>query len=77
MLIDDASINDITRKILACVIEVHRELGPGLLESTYLPCLEYELSARGLRYIAQKSVPIVYKGRPLDSSYRIDLIVEG
>ena len=51
-------------------------LGPGLLESTYMPCLQYELAARRLRYVAQRLIPITYKGIALDTSYRIDLIVE-
>jgi GxxExxY protein len=75
MLID-ASFNAITHHIIAAAIEVHRILGPGLLESTYMPCLLFELSARNLRSVVQRSVPIVYKGMALDSTYRVDLIVE-
>ena len=75
MLID-ATFNDITRQILAAAIEVHRTLGPGLLESTYMPCIQYELAARNLRFVTQRSVPIVYKGMRLGAGYRIDLIVE-
>ena len=62
--------------ILAAAIEVHRELGPGLLESIYIECLEQELSARGLRFARQLTVPITYKGTRLRSSYRVDLVVE-
>ena len=51
-------------------------LGPGLLESIYIECLEHEFQARGLRFVRQLSVPITYKGTRLRSSYRIDLIVE-
>jgi GxxExxY protein len=76
MLIDDSGVNAVTRQILGCAIEVHRELGPGLLESTYLPCLQYELSVHGLRFVAQKPVPIHYKEISLEASYRIDLVVE-
>ena len=61
---------------LSAAIEVHRTLGPGLLESTYMPCLQFELRARNLRFVAQRAVPIVYKGIALGASYRIDLIVE-
>jgi GxxExxY protein len=55
---------------------VHRILGPGLLESAYLPCLQHELSARGLRFLAQRQLPIVYKGIVIDAHYRLDLVVE-
>ena len=72
----DAPFSAVTREIIGAAIEVHRNLGPGLLESTYMPCLQYELSARRLRHAAQRMIPIVYKGIALDTSYRIDLIVE-
>ena len=72
----EAPFNVITSQIIASAIEVHRTVGPGLLESTYMPCLTYELAARGLRYLQQRSIPIVYKGVVLDSSYRVDLIVQ-
>jgi len=54
---------------------VHRTLGPGLLESTYIPCLQFELRAISLKFVAQRAIPIVYKGIVLEASYRIDLIV--
>ena len=75
MLIE-ATYNSITSKILAAAIEVHRTIGPGLLESIYLQCLLFELAARGLRVVTQRVIPIVYKGTPLGANYRIDLIVE-
>jgi GxxExxY protein len=75
MLIE-ASFNGITSQILAAAIEVHRTLGPGLLESTYMPCLQFELAARNLRFVTQRALPVVYKGMRLDAGYRIDLIVE-
>jgi GxxExxY protein len=75
MLVGTA-FNAITHDILSAAIEVHRTLGPGLLESTYMPCLQFELAARNLRFVTQRSVPIVYKGMRLDAGYRIDLIVE-
>ena len=75
MLID-ASYNALTGQILSAAIEVHRTLGPGLLESTYIPCLQFELTARNLRFVTQRSVPIVYKAMRLDAGYRLDLIVE-
>jgi GxxExxY protein len=75
MLID-APFNAITGQIIGAAIEVHRILGPGLLESTYMPCLQFELAARQLRFVGQRAVPVVYKGIALDMSYRVDLIVE-
>lgn len=72
----DAPFNAITSQIISAAIEVHRVLGPGLLESTYMPCLQFELAARRLRFVAERSVPIVYKGMTLASSYRVDLIVD-
>ncbi len=75
MLID-ARFNTITGEILSAAIEVHRTLGPGLLESTYTSCLQFELSVRKLRFVSQRAIPIAYKGMQLDTSYRVDLIVE-
>ena len=72
----DAPFNALTHDIIGAVIDVHRVLGPGLLESAYTQCLQYELALRKLRFTAQRSVPIVYKGITLDTSYRIDLNVE-
>jgi GxxExxY protein len=77
MPVDPSEFNDITGRILAAAIEVHRTLGPGLLESTYTPCLHFELTARHLRFSTQQSIPIVYKGMKLEACYRVDLIVEG
>jgi GxxExxY protein len=76
MLIDDDSLNRLTGEILAAAIEVHRELGPGLLESIYVMCLQFELADRGLRYVVQQPLEVRYKTRLLPSVYRIDLIVE-
>jgi GxxExxY protein len=76
MRVDVSTFNNITHEILGAAIEVHRTLGPGLLESTYMPCLQFELKARKLRFVAQRAIPIVYKGIMLEASYRIDLIVE-
>jgi GxxExxY protein len=61
--------------VIAAAIEVHRILGPGPLESTYMTCLRYELSPRKLRFVAQEKLPLVYKGIVLDASYRLDLVV--
>lgn len=75
MLID-APFNRITSEIIGSGIEVHRTLGPGLLESTYLPCLLLELRARKLGFVTQRAIPIVYKSTHVNAGYRIDLIVE-
>ena len=69
------SINDLTSQIIAAAIEVHRELGPGLLESAYEECLCYELSLRGLEFERQVPLPVRYKQVLLDCGYRIDLLV--
>ena len=69
-------LNDVSRKIIGCAFTVHHFLGPGLLESTYETCLEYELHQRGLRVDRQKSLPIRYKKLQLDGGFRIDLLVE-
>jgi GxxExxY protein len=76
MRVDPEEYSHVTRQILAGAIEVHRALGPGLLESIYTPCLQYELTARNLRFVAQRSIPIVYKGMSIEACYRVDLIVE-
>jgi GxxExxY protein len=76
MLVDPWAFNGITRPVLGAAIEVHRTLGPGLLESIYLECFQWELASRNLRFATQRAIPIVYKGAKLDASYRIDLIVE-
>lgn len=68
--------NQITEKIIGCAIEVHRFLGPGLLESAYEECLAFELQKAGLNIERQKAVPVVYKEIKLDCGYRIDILVE-
>ncbi len=68
--------NEISKKIIGCAIEVHRQLGPGLLESAYQECLLYELKQAGLKVQKEIPMPIVYKEVTLDHGYRIDLLVE-
>ncbi len=68
--------NKITEIIIGAAIDVHRELGPGLLESTYEACLAYELIERGLKLERQKILPVKYREVHLDCGYRIDLLVE-
>jgi hypothetical protein len=67
-MLADVPYNRITGAIIEAAIEVHRALGPGLLESSYMTCLHYELSHRGLRFDAQRSVPIHYKDITLPSA---------
>ena len=69
-------LNAITHKIIGGAIEVHRALGPGLLESAYEACLAFELAERGLKVEQQKPLPVVYKDVHLDCGYRLDLLVE-
>lgn len=66
----------ITEQIIGAAIEVHRQLGPGLLESAYQQCLAYELSQRGVRFQMEKPLPIQYKNVLLDCGYRLDFLVE-
>lgn len=68
--------DNITEQIIGAAIQVHKELGPGLLESAYEVCLFHELSLRDMKVERQKSIPITYKGIRLDGGYRLDLIVE-
>lgn len=67
--------NEITEAVIGAAIEVHRALGPGLLESAYVQCLCYELSLRGMPFQSELSIPVIYKGLKLDCGYRIDLVV--
>lgn len=71
------NINDLSYKIIGCAFEVHRNLGPGLLESTYESCLCYELDKQDIKYERQKELTIDYKGITLTNGYRIDVLVEG
>lgn len=67
--------NNITREIIGAAIEVHRRVGPGLLESAYRTCLAYELRKRGLQVAEEKEVPIIYDHIKLDCGFRADLVV--
>jgi GxxExxY protein len=71
-----AEINQVTQKIIGAAIDVHRALGPGLLESAYEACLVYELTEHGLRVDVQKPLALIYKAVTLDCGYRLDLLVE-
>ena len=70
------NINQLTRKIIGAAIEVHKILGPGLLESAYEECLCHELSIQGVSFENQKPLSIDYKGKKLDCGYRLDMVVE-
>ncbi|MFC1766861.1 GxxExxY protein [Planctomycetota bacterium] len=65
-----------TEDIIGCMIEVHRTLGPGLLESTYQRCLGQELTLNHIRFKLEHSLPVEYKGMQIDCGYRIDLLIE-
>jgi len=69
-------LDQISRRIIGAAIEVHRHLGPGLLESAYQSCLAFELKQLGLKVDEQKPLPVVYKQVKLDCGYRLDLVVE-
>ena len=66
----------LTEKAIGCAIEVHRALGPGLLESAYQQCLVHELKLSGIPFQAEYPVPVEYKGIRLDCGYRIDILVD-
>jgi len=68
--------NELSKKVIGCAIEIHKQLGPGLLESAYQECLYYELKLLGLKVQKEKPMPIIYKEVKLDHGYRIDLLVE-
>jgi GxxExxY protein len=70
-------LNALTDEIIGAAIAVHRELGPGLLESAYEACLAFELLDRKLAVERQKPYPLTYRGRVLDCGYRVDLLVNG
>jgi GxxExxY protein len=72
-----ARLNALTEEIIAAALVVHKELGPGMLESSYDACLTFELLDRGLLAERQKSLPLIYRGRTLECGYRLDILVDG
>jgi len=70
-------LNDLSGKVIGLCIEIHRELGPGLLESAYEECLAYELSMANIRFERQWPLPVRYKEVLLDCGYRLDFLIEG
>jgi len=75
-MITQKILDDLTYRIIGCAIEVHKELGPGLLESVYDKCFRSEISRSGLQYQCQLYVPVFYKGLQLDTELRLDLLIE-
>ncbi|MGA2324460.1 MAG: GxxExxY protein [Sedimentisphaerales bacterium] len=73
---ESKQLNEITEQIIGAAIDVHRALGPGLLESAYEACLAFELVSRGLKIEQQRALPVVYRDVKLDCGYRLDLVVE-
>jgi GxxExxY protein len=69
-------LNELTQKIIGCAIEVHKNLGPGMLESTYEECLKFELEKIGMKVEQQKELPLIYKGLRIEKAYKLDLLVE-
>ena len=72
----EVRLNSITETVIGAAIDVHRVLGPGLLESAYEACLLYDLAQAGLTVCQQKPLPVIYRGVTLDCGYRLDLMVE-
>ena len=76
--VDSSShLNELTRSVIGAAIKIHRQLGPGLLESAYEACLAYELNTIGVRVERQKPVPLIYEEVKLDCGFRADLVIEG
>lgn len=71
------SLDELSGEVISAAMEVHRQLGPGLLELAYEACLVYELLQSGLRIERQKMLPVTYKDVSLDCGYRLDILVEG
>ena len=65
----------LTHDVIACAIEVHKTLGPGLLESAYEQCLLFELNQQGIRALSQVQLPVLYKGIEIEAGYRLDIII--
>ncbi len=73
----DEERDPLTAAVIGAAIEVHREMGPGLLESVYQACMEHELGTRGLSFDAQKHLPLVFKGRVLKGDFVMDFFFSG
>ena len=73
---NDNSINKLTEKVIGCALAVHKELGPGLLESTYKFCLAEELKTSGIAFKTEVEIPVNYKNKVIDCGYRFDCLRE-
>jgi len=69
-------VNDLTEIIIGSAIEVHKNLGPGLLESAYQQAMAYEFADKGIKFLIEKPIPVKYKGRNIDCAFRADMVVE-
>lgn len=76
MTITKKYLDELTYKVIGCAIEVHKHLGPGLLESIYEKCLLKELGLNGIKFKCQQTVPLNYKGLEMDTELRLDVLVE-
>ena len=72
----DMGFGELSNQVIGCAIEVHKHLGPGLLESTYQQCLAHELSLNDIEFKMEYPIPVEYKGVMLDCGYRMDLFIE-
>lgn len=77
MSLTAGALNEVTADVIAAAISIHRELGPGLLETAYIRCLAYELHARGRRFELQKAIPLQYHEVYVECAYRADVVVDG
>jgi len=75
-MLEKDRLSTLTETIIGAAIAVHHEIGPGLLETAYEACLAYELMDRGIFFVRQKPLPLVYRGVRMDCAYRVDLLVE-
>ena len=76
-LLDNPAVNALTGQAIGCAVEVHRQLGPGLLESVYAVCLVRELRRAQLHVLTDQHVPLIYKGEQLGSTLELDIVVNG
>lgn len=76
MIVTKKYLDELTYKVIGCAIEVHKHIGPGLLESVYEKCFVRELALKGLQYKQQLRIPVQYKGIELDAELRLDVLVE-
>jgi GxxExxY protein len=73
---EEISIDNLSHSVIGCAIEVHKALGPGLLESTYQNCLSHELSLQGIQHSCEVPLSVNYRGMEIECGYRVDILVE-